>query len=208
MHKDNLSFSEKIKAWQKEPENKALSIAGDDRSPAWVWIGYTYNDGKHICIESDNVMTMLREGGCKVPTGKKQETYKKQSQSGILIDSQTWPLFEDGKQIPIKPLTELIGQSDFMAHIEAVEKAGFELFVKRGKIGTQKHVRVRPIFRNWSVAGTLTVLDEEMSGISKPVLEKILSQAGALVGLCDWRPSSPKSPGPYGKFTSVVTEIK
>jgi len=48
MHSDNLAFSERVTAWQKAPENKANSKAGDDRSPAWTWIGYLYHDGKHV----------------------------------------------------------------------------------------------------------------------------------------------------------------
>ena len=83
MHNDNLNFSEKVKEWQTAPENKALSVAGDDRSPAWSWIGYLYHDGKTVGVNSDNIMTMLREGGSKVKTGKGKETYKKQTQSRI-----------------------------------------------------------------------------------------------------------------------------
>ena len=63
MHSDNLAFSERVQAWQKAPENKANSKAGDDRSPAWTWIGYLYHDGKHVGIPADNLMTMLREAG-------------------------------------------------------------------------------------------------------------------------------------------------
>lgn len=36
MHKDNIEFGERIKKWQKDPKNKDLSVAGDDRSPAWT----------------------------------------------------------------------------------------------------------------------------------------------------------------------------
>ena len=207
MHKDNLSYGEKIKAWQKEPENKALSVSGDDRSPAWTWIGYLYHDGVTIGIDSDNIMTMLREGGSKVLTGKGKETYKKATQSGILIDQQQFSLFANGKQIKFSKISKLIENNNFAEHIETAEKLGFELLVKRAKIGASKHVRVRPLFRNWTAIGSITVIDEELSGLTKTVLETILRQAGALVGLCDWRPSSPKASGTFGRFTSVVTEI-
>ena len=76
MHNDNLSFSEKLTQWRKAPENKELSRVADDRSPAWTWIGYLYHDGKNIGINSDNIMTMLREGGSKV-INRGKETYKK-----------------------------------------------------------------------------------------------------------------------------------
>ena len=101
MHSDNLAFGEKIIAWRKEPANKELSQAGDDRSPAWTWISYLYHDGKEIGIPSDNLMTVLREGGAKV-LSKGKESYKKQTQSGIMIDQQQFRLLIKGNVIPKK----------------------------------------------------------------------------------------------------------
>ena len=203
MHNDNLAFTEKIKRWCQMPENKANSIAGDDRTPPWTWIGYTYHDGKHFGINSDNLMTMLREGATKVLTGKGKETYKKQSQSGIMIDQQQWQIMIDEKPVPIKPIKDLIGNAEFAEHVEAAENLGFELLVKRAKIGRSKHIRVRPMFRNWQAVGSLSIIDEDISGITKDVLQTILNQAGAVCGLCDWRPSSGAS-GTFGKFQPVI----
>jgi len=209
MHNDNLAFAEKIAAWQRSPENKGLSVAGDDRSPPWTWIGYLYHDGKHIGINADNIMTMLREGGAQVRTGKKQETYKKHTQSGLMLDEQQLALYVgngDGKQINMDDIRTLIGQTDFNEHLEVAERLGFELSVKRARIGRSKHVRVRPMFRNWIAIGTLTIFDAEISGLTKEILTMILQQAGALCGLCDWRPSSNKS-GVFGKFDAIVEKI-
>lgn len=209
LHADNLGFSEKVKRWQKDPANKEASVAGDDRSPAWIWLGYLYQNKKVVGMPSDNLMTMLREGGAKVKTGR-QETFKKQTQSGILIDQEQWTLRvgPNGDEIKVADLNHLLGVSDFDQHLEVVEKLGFELLVKRAKVGTQKHVRVRPMFRTWAVEGTLTVLDAEVYGITKEILKTILNQAGALIGLGDWRPSSPRSSGTFGKFTSEIKLIK
>lgn len=207
MHNDNLAFSEKLNKWRKDPANKDHSTAGDDRTPPWTWIGYLYHDGQVVGVNSDNIMTMLREGGAKVLTGKGKETYKKQTQSGIMLDRQQWDLvLENGATIDIEPIRDLIGEMEFSKHIEAAEALGFELLVKRAKIGRAKHVRVRPLFRNWRLIGTLTVLDEELTGLTKEVLEIVLNQAGALCGLCDWRPSSPSS-GTFGKFGPEIEEI-
>lgn len=208
MHNDNLAFSEKIKAWQNAPENKALSSSGDDRSPAWTWIGYLYQDGRNLGCSSDNVMTMLREGGSKVLTGKGKETFKKQTQSGIILDQQQFDLQVNGKPIPIDSIRPLIGNTDFNEHLETTESLGFELLVKRAKIGKAKHVRVRPMFREWELGGTITVLDRELSGLTEANLKIILNQAGALCGLCDWRPSSPMSSGTFGKFQPHIEKIK
>ena len=206
MHNDNLAFTERIKAWQKEPENKALSVTGDDRSPAWTWIGYTYHDGRVLGVNSDNIMTMLREGGAKVLTGKGKETYKKQTQSGIMLDAQQFDLYVGGETIQIAPIKSLIGDNDFNNHIDTAEANGFELLVKRAKIGRAKHIRVRPMFRNWVLVGSLTVLDSELSGLTEKVLTTVLNQAGAICGLCDWRPSSPSS-GTFGKFQPKIERV-
>lgn len=207
MHKDNISFSEKVKRWQVDPQNKGKSEAGNDRSPAWTWIGYVYHDGKHLGIDSDNIMTMLREGGAKMPTGKGKATFKAATQYGIVVDDIQFDLFVNGKQLTVDTFNELIGNNDFFAHEEFAEKNGFELFVKRARIGQAKHVRVRPMFRNWTAVGTLTVLDEEQSQLKQDVLQRILDIAGCMCGLGDWRPSS-KTPGSFGKFTAKVEPIK
>lgn len=206
MHQDNLIFSESLSKWRKAPENKALSASGDDRSPAWTWIGYIYHDGNTIGVNSDNIMTMLREGGAKVLTGKGKETFKKQTQSGIMLDQQQFDLYVNGQQIGIGPIKAIIGETDFTRHLETAEELGFELLVKRAKIGQSKHIRVRPMFRNWELRGSLTVLDSELSGLNKTTLETLLKQSGALCGLCDWRPSSPAS-GSFGKFSPVIEKI-
>lgn len=207
MHKDNISFSEKVRAWCNEPENKIHTVFGDDRTPPWTWIGYLYHDGHQVGIDADNIMTMLREGGAKVLVGRGKETYKKQTQSGLMLDQQQFDLFvEGGAQVQMDDIRPLIGNMDFKEHLDTAEMLGFELLVKRAKIGRAKHVRVRPMFRKWVARGTLTVLDEELTGLTKDVLQKILNQAGALCGLCDWRPSSGSS-GTFGRFAPTVKAL-
>ena len=209
MHRDNLSFSEKVRAWQRDPANKEQSVAGDDRSPAWTWIGYAYADDKFITMSADNLATCIREGGARVPTGKKSgdKTYKKLSQSGIVLDMPEYEFTVNGKQIPLDPIRSLIGDTDFFHHMEVAEQLGFELLVKRAKVQMAKHVRVRPLFRDWKIRGTITVLDEDMFGLTQDVVQMIFDQAGTFRGLGDWRPGSPKSPGFYGKFQTVLKKI-
>ena len=209
MHRDNLAFSEKLSLWQKDPANKEISVKGDDRSPAWTWIGSLYHDDKFITMNADDIAACLRSGGAKVPTGSKQgdKTYKKMTQSGIVLETPEFELTVDGKQIPLAPIRDLIGNNNFFDHLTAAENLGFELFVKRAKIKAAKHVRVRPLFRNWVVRGTITILDEEIFQLQLPILQKIFDQSGMFCGLGDWRPNSPSSPGFYGKFTTKLTEI-
>ena len=206
MHRDNISFGEKVRKWQIDPQNKKDSVAGDDRSPAWTWIGYLYSDGQHVGIDSDNLMTMLREGGSRLLTGKKNETYKKQTQYGILLDQIQFDFFVRGEQIPVKGINALVGNNDFAAHEAWAEDHGFELLTKRARICQGKHVRVRPMFRDWIASGTLTVLDEDQSGLTRGILQRVLDLAGSMCGLGDWRPSS-KTPGSFGRFAATVEPL-
>jgi hypothetical protein len=151
-------------------------------------------------------MTALREGGAKVASGGKNgETFKRISQSGMLVDQILWPLTGTmGTHVQYQPIGALLAETVFAAHAAAVKPMGFALFVKPVKVGMSKHVRVRARFDRWTASGTITVLDER---ITLTVLERILSCAGALCGVCDWRPSSPRSPGPFGKFTAAVETV-
>lgn len=206
MHQDNLGFNEQLTKWRKDPANKQLSTPGDDRTPAWTWIGSIYHDGKVLGMPSDNVMTMLREGGAKVQ-GQGKSTYKKQTQAGVLLDQQQMTLLVGGKPLDLTPIKKLIGNLEFTEHLELAEKMGFELLVKRAKIGMSKHVRVRPMFREWSLEGSFTVMDSEVSGLTQDIMRLVLNQAGALCGLGDWRPSSPSS-GTFGRFAPTIERLK
>ena len=205
MHRDNIQFSERVRAWQQE--NRSLSVAGDDRTPAWSWIGSLYDDGEYVGLNADNMMTMLREGGAKVPTGAKNETYKRQTQSGIVLEEICPPLLVNGKRLEMAPISALLDEDVFEAHVEAVREMGFDLLVKRAKVGTSKHIRVRPMFEKWAVITTLMVVDPKEYGITQEVLQKILNKAGSLCGLGDWRPSS-RTPGQFGRFSATVEPLE
>ena len=205
MHRDNIQFSERVRAWQQE--NRSLSVAGDDRTPAWSWIGSLYDDGEYVGLNADNMMTMLREGGAKVPTGSKNETYKRQTQSGIVLEEICPPLLVNGKRLEMAPISALLDEDDFASHVEAVQEMGFDLLVKRAKVGTSKHIRVRPMFGKWAVITSLMVVDPKEYGITQEVLQKILNKAGSLCGLGDWRPSS-RTPGQFGRFKATVEPIE
>ncbi len=207
MHRDNFVWADTLKKWSTDPANKKKSIAGDDRSPAWTWLGNLYHDNGLVVLPSDNLMTMLREGGNKVPTPGgigKVKTFKALTQSGLVVDQVAWPIVVNGKTIPYDPLFELTKEQEFELHEMQAQESGFMLFVKRARIGQNKHIRVRPRFDEWSCQGTITVLEEM---ITREVLQNILDFAGVYAGLGDWRPSSPKSPGTFGKFTAEIKMI-
>ena len=204
IHGDNVNFREVVKEWQKDPANKAKSVAGDDRSPAWTWVGYCYHDREHMTLPSDNLMTCIRDGAKKVPTGKRGASYKAQSQSGILVDQIGWPIETPLGFVPWDCVEMLVDEPDFKVHLETAVELGFELFVKPAKIGRAKHIRVRPRFDTWSATGTVTILDDD---ISEAILRTILTQSGSYVGIGDWRPGSIAS-GQFGRFVATVEKIK
>lgn len=205
MHADDLGWRAELERWLLVPENKRLSRAGDDRTPAWKWIGYCYHDGASVGIPSDNLMTTLREGGAKVPTGKKGGTFKRQSQSGLVVNELLWPIRTGRGGVPWASVAGLASETEFAKHEAAAVGLGFELFAKGAKVGMSKHVRVRPRFNTWSASGTITVFDES---IDESVLGSILEMAGTYCGLGDWRPSSPGKPGPWGRFRAGIERLK
>jgi len=205
MHKDNLEYDESIKEWRKDPANKQISVTADDRSPPWTWVGYVYQNGEDLVLDADCLMTHFRDAGVKIKTGKGKETFKKLT-SQIILDDIGFPLIIDGNKIPWQPIKSLIGELDFKKHKEVANDLGFELFLKRAAIGKSKHIRCRPLFRNWTCSIGLSV-DPEVSGIDQKVLQQIVDIGGVLIGLLDWRPGSPSS-GQFGKYSAIVSELE
>lgn len=205
MHSDNIEGASLIKAWQKNEKNKPLSVAGDDRSPAWTWQTYLYTSENQIVIDNAAVMVSLRSAGAQkaIPTGKNGKTFKDATQYGIIPESESFPLLVGGKSVSTKRITELWGDTDYEKHEKLAKSLGFELFAKRAKIGQSKHIRVRPRFNEWSVRGRVFVTE---AAITEEVFTDLLTIAGDRAGIGDWRPSS-KTPGPYGRFDVKVERI-
>jgi hypothetical protein len=204
MHADNIDWADRMEEWKNDPANKGKSKAGDDRTPPYRWIGcLNYNDPKtgYVTIPSEYIMRCIMAGAADVPTGKGKKTFKSQSQSGILSTELHWCFRINGKPISMAEISKLFALRTFKEHAEAVQDLGFTLFVKRVKIGDNKHIRVRPQFSNWSASGELMISDEL---ITDRVLANILEICGRLKGLGDWRPSAPKAPGPFGTFEAKI----
>jgi hypothetical protein len=200
MHADDVEAASTLDEWRKSPSHKNVSVAGDDRSPGWTWQTYIYKDeAGNVAMPVDNVMVALRQAGAKM-TLKRQTTFKAITQSGLLLTDETLEFTNNGQQIPVAPFVE-IRDEKFTEQKKAVEKAGFELLIKRAKIGTSKHVRVRPMFRSWTVSGVIQIMAPE---ITLDSLVMLFDLAGD-VGLCDWRPGC-KTPGRYGMFESTVSK--
>ncbi len=204
MHWDNVEFAEELKKWRTNPVNKNKSVPGDDRSPPFTWTGCVYNNDDVVTIPAENIMKTLMEGGASVKTGRGQSTFKAQTQSGMIVETEHVPLLVDGKSISMDKIREIKKLEEFPQHVEAVKALGFELFVKRATIGSSKHVRVRPRFPRWNLHGILQVWDDMLK---LDVLRTIFEVAGSSKGLCDWRPASPRKPGPFGTFETTIRAL-
>ena len=205
-HHDDIEWADRMDDWKNNPANKKGSKAGDDRSPAWRWIGFLYHDGKRVCIPTDNIMRAIMEGGAMVPVpgSKHGKTFKSQTQSGIQPADAYWPIVnQDGQTVPVELLHALMSEDDFAAHKKQVAELGMSLFIKRAKVGTSKHIRVRPRLDAWKTHGELIVIDKQ---ISEDILRNVLTYAGQYKGLGDWRPGG-KTPGPYGMFRAEVQRV-
>ena len=201
MHADNIEWADVMEQWKANPNSKKIGKAGDDRTPAFRWIGCLYHDGTTIGMPNDNLMRCMMEGGALVPVpGATRKTFKSQTQSGMLVEGSHWPLRVQGKEIAIAPILTLQDEASFAEHKRVAREYGFDLYVKRARIGQSKHVRVRPRFDEWAVEGLVRVWDEQ---ITSDVLTQIITQAGYYKGLGDWRPGG-KTPGPFGMFTATV----
>lgn len=205
MHHDNIDWADTMSEWQKDPEHKGQSKAGDDRTPPWRWIGAGYRDEHQIVMPQENIMASMMEGGAQVPTGNGKKTFKAQTQSGMMCTEPFFPLLVKGKPVPWAPIEKLMtSAATFTEQKRMVQQWGFSLLVKRAHVGTSKHIRVRPMFAaGWEVLVTLSVWDDMLTTQN---LRTIFSYAGTYKGLGDWRPGAPKKPGPYGTFDALVEE--
>ena len=205
MHWDNIEWADRLDEWKADPGNKKGSKAGDDRSPAWRWVGSMYHDGEVVGMPSDNLMRCIMEGGAMVPVpgGRGNKTFKAQTQSGMMVDQPYWPLTINDATVPMSGITPLLSEKDFGQHRERCAELGFGLHVKRAKIGASKHIRVRPQFKTWALKGTVSVWDEQ---ITERVLVDVLTYAGQYKGLGDWRPGG-RTPGAFGMFSAAVAGV-
>lgn len=217
MDRDNLTFAEQLKRWQLDPANKDQQIAGDDRAPAWAWLGKLhYEDvtpARLVGIPMGMLAACIRDGAAMIrhPTARNNKTLKDISQSGILFMQALFPITvkrggEDGEwhSISYTILHDKLRQEpDFLLHQAVAQDIGCTLDVRRAKPPGRsqgRHVRVRPAFIPWRVICEVKVLDEI---ITPDLLLQIFTYAGRYKGLGNWRPSTPKA-GAYGTFSVTM----
>lgn len=206
MHNDSVLAADTLEAWRKDPANKRRSKAGDDRSPSWTWLSYLYLDGGQVVIPRENLIAMLIKGGASFKVGR-MGTLKGETAASVFFEG-SYPLLVGPNHEPVQAADLDVLNDDaisFSEHVEKARELGFTLDVRRATIGTTKHVRVRPRFDRWAVEGEFAAYDDGAMGAE--TLSALFTLCGRRVGLCDWRPSSPKKPGGYGTFTAEVSLV-
>lgn len=199
MHADNIVEADALEEWRKQPENRDKSKAGDDRTPAWTWNAYLDHDGEYLALPQANLLRSLRDAGVQLKL-KGHLTFKRMTQIGLRIATEFCTLKTDGHQVALMDILAF-RYEPFTKHVEHCKELGIDLFCKRATVGKSKHIRVRPRFKTWSVEGSIIVTEDV---ITEDILNQLFYLAGRYSGLGDWRPSSPKSPGPFGLFTAAV----
>ena len=194
MHADDIEASDRIKAWRTDPKNQDISVPGDDRSPPWTWMNGTYTDGKQVAMPADCLSAGLLQAGMAMPL-KGNKTFKELSQTGIFIVEDFFPLLIDGKPI-LKADIDALAQLPFPEQVIAVKNLGFSLFIKRVKIGSAKHVRVRACFDKYECSGTFEITAKEFTDDRVHQLWEIFADKK---GWGDGRPGSPRRPWRFGR---------
>lgn len=134
---------------------------------------YLDEDG-NVAIPDKNVMRCLIEGARVTKSGPKIER-------GCVLDGPHFRLNYTGPQTP----ADLYADRNFVSRMSV-------------KVGTQKIMRCRPIFRQWGLTVT-GIIDESVLSVEE--LGDIARNAGALIGLGDYRKG-----GGFGRFLATVTK--
>ena len=147
-------------------------------------------------------MVALRQAGAQMIL-KKQKTFKEISQSGMCVHTEFIEFSGGSGKVDMENVWAM-RDLPFKKQAEMVRDLGFRLFVKRAKVGTSKHIRVRPRFDTWRATGEIVVF-EHAQELTYDVVCKLFELAGR-VGIGDWRPGC-KTPGPFGMFDATLSKI-
>ena len=136
--------------------------------------GLYFEDGR-VVIPNRNIMKNLIEGARVTKMGPKVER-------GVTIMGASFPLQYKGPSDP----EGLYADKNHVSRMTV-------------KVGQARTVRCRPIFREWALTVSALI---DPAVVSVDDLREIASNAGALIGLGDYRKG-----GGFGRFTAVVKAV-
>lgn len=177
MHNARLSnpLDPMARAMKKVSAKRTKSEADYEELAHLEFLGGLYADADAgPYVPADNIFRALVDAARKRKLGVKVT-------SGVIITSNVNPLAYGGSRDP----EELWSDGNFMLQASV-------------KVGQQRVIRTRPVFKTWKTAANL-YLDTEVLDLDD--LTQIVDIAGRLVGLGDWRPR-------YGRFEGTLTVTK
>lgn len=163
---------------------KSRITTKDSANYADEWIKGTYlNNEDQVVMPWTNLAACLFDGAKGMKKGKTALT--RVVYTSLAIAEPESLLLYNGK-----PIT-----------IEDIRKNNW-LHICGAVISGRRIDRVRTMIPSgWEI--TFPILVKEEGTLTLGDIKSILDNAGLRAGLGDWRPSSPKKPGPYGVFTVV-----
>ena len=204
MHRDSVEHADAMGELLKSTKKGQSGPAGDDRWPSYRWVGYCYHDERdRLCIPAQNLFSCLLKGAVDFkPAGA---TKKQSIKPFVSCEIAVGDAILTKPALTIEQIEHAIEPyvGDFKSTKEAVERdLGFALDVRRAKVGSAKHVRVRPMFYDWEASCDVVLACDK---ISKAQALELFAHCGMFVGVGDWRPGAP-TPGLYGKFRVEIVK--
>lgn len=205
MNRDNIEGKTELDAFRRKMTSG--SVKGDDRCPPWSWQIALYHDGTHLAIPENMVMGAIINAA-KQSRSKIQGVPSAQRFicSALMIQQQHLEMTVAGKKQPVAEIFSVRGDSTYDEQKALVKNLKFalkEIRATSSGASKSKHLRVRPMFPAWTLEGRLVATEDVLK---LEYVTSLLSLAGKVGGVGDWRPSSPK-PGPYGRFTAEVWPV-
>lgn len=151
---------------------------------------YYLPNGVGPCWPSDNLHTALKKAGAKRRKTGGRASLKNAVASAITFDNEMPPLTYKG-----------FGGGTTPRDAEDLWKDPNYRLIKPVRVGAAKVPRCRPLFQEWRFEVT-GLLDTEILDFAD--FKAVVTVAGQVVGLGDWRP---ETGGSYGKFTAEVTDL-
>jgi len=156
----------------KDIQAKKKNMTDDDRLELMrlELLGSLYlNKEGRVCVPGENLEGLIRDGAKKSNRGKKV-------QAGVWVTDIPILSYEGPQDAPG------LWEDDRFRDVRIV------------RVGQARVVRCRPIFHEWSLAFTIQYRPD---AINRKDIEKALMDAGAVVGLGDYRPR-------YGLFAVTI----
>lgn len=158
----------KVTGKQKKTDDDHEEIARLEHAASLYW-----DDDAGPYLPSDNIWRCLYDAAKKSKMGPRIK-------EGIVFPEEVNPISYTG------PRT-----------IDGLWKDGNHRLVVSAKVGMQRVMRCRPMFREWK-ADAEGILDPNVLDLAD--LITIADTAGVVIGIGDWRPR-------YGRFTATVEKV-